>query len=96
MTNDPNEALARRAAQVESEVEAFAGGKEHWQGAMKNLTRKVETGDLTQAELVHKMGKQSAAGDLFYQGMAESDESTWRAWRDAQPNRRRRIEKAAR
>jgi hypothetical protein len=91
MTND--EALARRAAQVEQEAEAAAGGKEHWQGAFKSLARKVESGDLTQAELVQKMGRQTAGGDLFYQGISESDEATWRAWRDAQPNRKRRIEK---
>ena len=61
---DPNEALARRAQQVEAEAQAYAGDEEVWKGALKSLTHKLETGELTPHELQQKLMKQSAAGDL--------------------------------
>jgi hypothetical protein len=94
MSND-DEALARRAAAVEAEAKA-AYGEDAWAGAMRSLTEQVKSGKLEQTDIVRKLNRENAATDLFYQAAGEMLEKDWRAWRDAQPKKRARIDEAKR
>jgi len=90
-----DEMLAQRAAEIEAQAKG-AVGEEHWKAAMRSLEEQVKTGSLTQHDLLQKMSRPDAASQLFNDGISNASEADWRAWRDAQPNRKRRIEKAAR
>ena len=92
-TND--DALARRAAQVEAEAKAN-GGEDTWKGIMKSLEQKIARGDMAPTELGHKLTRPNAASEIFNSSIADTDEATWRAWRDAQPKRKARIDGAKR
>ena len=91
--SDQNEALARLAQQRELEGRAAAGDEEAWKSAMGALERKMKAGDLAPEDLQRKLIKESAGGDIFYQGIAEADEASWRKWRDNLPRRRERIDR---
>jgi hypothetical protein len=92
----PNdEALARLTAQREAEGRAFSGD-DAWKSAMGALEQKIKRGDLAPDELQRRLVKESAGSDIFYQGIADADEASWRKWRDSQPNRARRIEQSKR
>ena len=91
MSNDPNEALGRRAAQVEAEGRAER--KEHWDSAMRGIGRQMEAEKMTSADLIRRLEKRDAASSL-YDGIANSSEEDWRKWRDSQPKRRERIERS--
>jgi hypothetical protein len=95
MSNEDDAALARRAAVVEAEAKA-AYGEENWAAAMRSLTRQVAEGRLEGADIAKKMCKPTAVADLFYQAAGEMSDADWRAWRDSQPKRAERIERAKR
>lgn len=95
MANEPIDPVAQRAFQVEAEGKS-AFGEENWKKAIEGVGRQMEAGQLTPNQLQEKLARPGAAGTIFYDGIANASEADWRAWRDAQPNRRRRIEKAAR
>jgi hypothetical protein len=82
--NTPVDPLARRAAQVEAEGKAI-GGAEAWEGVVRNMGQKMERGEVSVFDLRQRLAKPNAAGELFNENIADCDESTWRAWRDAQP-----------
>ena len=92
MTDDnPDDPMVRRCAQVAIEGAVLSGAPEAWQGAVAALTKKVQAGEITQDDLARKLAKPNAAADIFFNNIADTDEATWRKWRDAQPRRAERI-----
>jgi hypothetical protein len=83
--------IARRAVQIE-EAGKKAYGEANWKAAMDSLTKKMADGAVSQAELVHGLSRPDAAAQLFNNNIADSDEKSWREWRDSQPRRKSRIE----
>lgn len=90
--SDPDEMLARRAGEVESEGKR-AHGEENWQRAMRGVEQQLKNGAIDQTDLLRKLGKADAAGSLFNDGIANASEADWRAWRDAQPHSKARIDR---
>jgi hypothetical protein len=90
----PIDPLARLANQAEVEGRAYAGSDEAWNAACKGLEAQIKAGNLSQADVVQKLGRPNAGAALFNDGIAASDEKSWRAWRDAQPHRAERIRRA--
>jgi len=56
----------------------------------------MEAGQLTPTQLQEKLARPGAATTIFYEGMSAAPEAEWRAWRDAQPRRKERIDRAKR
>lgn len=89
---DANDLLARRAAEIEQQGKAEQG-EEAWTAAMRGIGQQLKDGKIDQTDLARKLGKADAAGQLFYDGISNADEKDWRAWRDAQPHRKARIDR---
>jgi hypothetical protein len=99
--NDNN--LARIMAQREAEIRQHAGSDEFAQGAIKGIERMMTRSDpahltgadpLTQAGLMENITRPDNAGRMFSDGIASAPEEDWRKWRDSQPRRRERINRA--
>jgi hypothetical protein len=96
MTDNPNanDPLSQRCAQVE-EQGSTAEGKQAWDAAMRGLQHRMAAGDLSQRDVIDQLGHADAAGRLFADGIAATDEASWRAWRDRQPKRAAMLDRVA-
>lgn len=95
MSDEPSDALGKRALQVEQQIQEQYGDN-LTVGIMKGLFTRMNEGRLSQADVIEKLSHANAAQELVYEALGSVDEPTWRKIRDNEPRRKARIEEAKR
>jgi hypothetical protein len=98
MTNQNDDPLNQRMNQIAADGKQSFG--DAWDSAVgKGLARRMASGQMTQQDLLHKIGSPNATSELFAEGMDSVLEQAtagdkqaaadYQKWRDSLPDRKR-------